>query len=261
MASPEFKVSPEQLRALEVEREQLSRELEAAQQKQEALAQALRAKEAQTAQPVEAPVAPIEIPRAYTPTPSYNTARVQSPKSKRGFLLALGGAFMVSLVGGMYMMEGCQASKAAATKVGNFYVNFDNTKAVPSQAAAKPVSTTPAPIVRTGYITNVEGGLALAPGAACKMVVRPNDLGTFNCRVNVTCENMYGSQSIVYGADATGYGNCVWSGATPLRFSDRSATWQDGDGLLSYDLNKGMIYIGDTNLNLDGYLVEIAITR
>jgi hypothetical protein len=255
MASPEFKVSPEQLRAIEVEREQLSRELEAAQQKQEVLAQALRAKEAQT---VEAPVAPIEAPQTYTPTPSYNTTRVQSPKSKRGFLLALGGAFMVSLVGGMYMMEGCQASKLPKTQIGNFHVNFDN---APKAQPAKPVKTTPVPIMRTGYITNVEGGLALAPGAACKMVVRPNDLGTFNCRVNVTCENMYGSQSIVYGANATGYGNCAWSGATPLRFSDRSATWQDGDGLLSYDLNKGMISIGDTNLNLDGYLIEIAIAR
>lgn len=259
MASPEFKVSPEQLRALEVEREQLSRELEAAQQKQEALAQALRAKEEQVAKPIEAPAAPlkVEAPRSYTPTPS-NTARVHAPKPKRGFLLALGGAFMVSLFGGMYMMEDCQSSQTAQTKVGNFYVNYDNT---PKVQPAKPVSTTPAPIVRTGYITNVEGGLALAPGAACKMVVRPNDLGNFNCRVSVTCENMYGSQSIVYGADATGYGNCSWSGATPLRFSDRSATWQDGDGLLSYDLNKGMISIGDTNLNLDGYLVEIAITR
>ena len=260
MASPEFKVSPEQLRALELEREQLSRELEAAQLKQEALAQALRTKEEQTAKPVEAPVAPtpVEIPRAYIPTPSNNTARVHAPKSKRGFLLALGGAFMISLVGGMYMMEGCQASKAAQTRVGNFHVNFDQ---APKAQAAKPASTTPAPIVRTGYITNVEGGLALTPGAACKMVVRPNDLGSFNCRVNVTCENMYGGQSIVYGADATGYGNCAWSGATPLRFSDRSATWQDGDGLLSYDLNKGMISIGDTNTHLDGYLVEIAITR
>jgi hypothetical protein len=252
MASPEFKVSPEQLQALEAEREQLSRELEASQKKQEALAQALREKE--TAQ-----AAPVETPRPYVPTPSYNTARVHAPKSKKGFLLALGGAFVASLFGGMYLMDGCEAPSVPQARVGGFYVNYDNAPKV--QQAPKPVSTAPAPIVRTGRITNVEGGLALAPGASCTMLVKPNDLGNFNCRVNVTCENMYGGQSIVYGADATGYGNCTWSGSTPLRFADRAATWQDGDGLLSYDLNKGMISIGDTNLNLDGYLVEIAINR
>jgi hypothetical protein len=258
MASPEFKVSPEQLQALETEREQLSRELEAAQQKQELLAQALREKEAVQAAPI-APVK-VETPRPYVPTPSYNnTARVHSPKSKRGFLLALGGAFVASLFGGMYLMDGYETQNIPQAKVGGFYVNFDNAPKV--QQTPPPINTVPAPIVRTGRIVNVEGGLALTPGASCTMVVKPNDLGNFNCRVNVTCENMYGGQSIVYGAEATGYGNCSWSGSTPLRFADRSATWQDGDGLLSYDLTKGMISIGDTNLNLDGYLVEIAINR
>ena len=85
MASPEFKVSPEQLRALELEREQLAHELEAAQQKQEFLAQALREKETLQTAPIAPVNVNIEIPRAYTPTPSYNTARVHAPQAKRGF--------------------------------------------------------------------------------------------------------------------------------------------------------------------------------
>jgi hypothetical protein len=250
MASPEFKVSPEQLQALEQEREQLARELEAAQKKQEVLAAALQAKEEQAKQP-----APPQV--LYVPAPA-PAARVNAPKTgKRGFLLAVGGAFMLSLIGGMYMMEGSCPSQLPKTQVNSFYVDF----ATPQAKPQAPVSNVPAPMVRTGRIVNVEGGLPLAAGAACKMVVKPNDLGNFNCRVNVTCDNTYGGQSIVYGYDATGYGNCSWSGATPLRFADRQAAWQDGDGLLTYDLNKGMISIGDTNLNLDGYLVEIAITK
>lgn len=251
MASPEFKVSPEQLQALEQEREQLARELEASQKKQEALAAALQLKEEQVKQP-----APPQV--LYVPTPT-NTARVNAPKAgKRGFLLAVGGAFALSLIGGMYAMEG-GCPNAPKNQVGSFFVDFSAPQAKPQVQA--PVSNVPAPMVRTGRVVNVEGGLPLAPGASCKMVVKPNDLGNFNCRVNVTCDNVYGGQSIVYGYDATGYGNCTWSGATPLRFADRQAAWQDGDGLLTYDLNKGLISIGDTNLNLDGYLIEIAITK